>query len=177
MEEQQNNNEMREQIVEETMGVPEEQQDTQTEESATATSSATNPEGEKEKKKKGGSAKRETRTVGEFYEWTEEQQLLEPLQPSFGVAEFDALRKELLDEAESYDVTFDDVLQLPANVMNQREVEKVRQVAAKYAELRENARVALGNLIASAQVNAKQREAKALKKKLAAERKSRREAK
>lgn len=132
---------------------------------------------EPSKKKKAAGVKRETRTIGQFYEWDDQEQLLEQLKPTFGDSEFTGLRDRILGLANEYDVTLEDVLELPANVMNQREVEKVRQVAAKYEELRENARVALGNLIASAEVNAKQREAKALKKKLAAERKARREEK
>lgn len=123
------------------------------------------------KKSSAAAAKREKRTIGEYYKWTAADDVLSQFDVRFSDADFEALKQRVHANAKECDVTIDDVLAMKANVMNQREAEKLLQIAQKQKELRDAAEQALGTLLARAQVDKKQREARELKKKLVASRK------
>lgn len=115
--------------------------------------------------------KRETRDIGEFYSWKTADDVLKHFDVRFAQADFDALKERVQKSAKQCDVTLVDVLRMKANVMNQREADKLAHIAQKQKELRDAAEAALGTLLARAQVDKKQREARELKRKLQAERK------
>ena len=128
----------------------------------------------KEKKKdekKAPAAKREKRSVGDFYNWKSEADVMGQFRAPFGDQDFEALRQRLQSTAKAHNVTVEDVLKLTANTMNQREADKLAQIAQKQIELREAAEAALATLFARAQIDNAQRAAKELKQKLLADRK------
>lgn len=129
------------------------------------------------KPKKKTVGKREKRNIGEFYEWQDESAMLQCFAPQFVEQSFADLTKELLEEAKENDVTLDDVLKLPANLMNQREANKLQALQARQEELRKNARRAIVRLISLAKINAVERKAKELKKEEAEKRRALREKK
>ena len=121
-----------------------------------------------------GSRKRKrepTKSLGEFYEWSDVNAFMQHFAlPDAGIV--DQARAELEAEASSRDVTLDDVLDLSANVVNQRQVDKLLAIEKKYADAVAAALKSAKRLIATAQVHKAQREAQALKDQLDAERKA-----
>lgn len=126
------------------------------------------------KKSDSGSRKRKrepTKSLGEFYEWSDVNAFLQHFAlPDAGIV--DQARAELEADASSRDVTLDDVLDLSANVVNQRQVDKLLAIEKKYADAVAAALKSAKRLIATAQVHKVQREAQALKDQLDAERKA-----
>jgi len=123
-------------------------------------------------KKQSKKRKREpTKSLSEFYQWDSADALLH----HFALPESDVVaqaREQLQEEAVLREVTLDDVLALPANVVNQRQVDKLIAIEKKYSDAVDAALKAAHRLIATAQVHKAQREAQALKDQLDAERKA-----
>lgn len=117
--------------------------------------------------------KRETKLIQDFYVYESGEEILQafetPISEERSQGELEDLLKALPEEFGG--VGLDDLLLLPANVMNQREMDKIRQLKQRYLESREIAKGALRNLLVSAQVGKQQRETKALKAEIEARKK------
>jgi hypothetical protein len=130
------------------------------------------PEEPKQSKPAAKKRKREpTKSLGEFYDW----QSADALASHFALPSDDIAaeaRAQLTAEADERQVTLDDVLALPANVVNQRQADKLLAIEKKYADAVEAALHSAKRLVATAQVHKVQREAQALKDQLDADRKA-----